>query len=44
MAPIMSIRPAPPVTPPGSSLTVWICVVVAVVVVAAAGVYLASRH
>jgi hypothetical protein len=44
VASLASLRPAPAVPPPEGSLTIWICIVVALAVVAAAGVYLASRH
>jgi hypothetical protein len=39
-----TLRPAPPVPPPGGSLAAWIWVVVALAIVVAAGVVVASRH
>jgi hypothetical protein len=42
--PFDTIRPAPPVPAPGGSLALWILAVVALIVVVAAGLILASRH
>jgi hypothetical protein len=42
--PFETLRPAPPVPPPAGSLVVWVCLVIALIVVVAAGVVLASRH
>ena len=42
--PFETLRPAPPVPPPGGSLAAWIWVVVALAIVVAAGVVVASRH
>jgi hypothetical protein len=42
--PFETLRPAPPVPPPGGSLAVWVWLVIGMLVVVAAGVILASRH
>ena len=44
VAPFDDIRPAPPVPPPTGSLALWVWLVIALLVVVAAGVILASRH
>jgi hypothetical protein len=44
VAPFDEIRPAPPVPPPTGSLALWVLLVIALLVVVAAGVVLASRH
>ena len=44
VTPFELLRPAPPVPPPGGSLGVWVWAVIALLVVVAAGVVLASRH
>ena len=44
VAPFDELRPAPPVPAPAGSLAVWVFLVVALLVVVAAGVVLASRH
>jgi hypothetical protein len=38
------LRPAPPVPPPNGSLSAWVWAVIALLLVVAAGVVLASRH
>ena len=39
-----SLRPAPPVPPPGAPLSAWVWFAVILAVVVVAGVVLASRH
>jgi hypothetical protein len=44
MPPFQTLRPAPPVPPPGGSVSAWLLVAAVLALVVLAGAVLASRH